>query len=57
MGFFRDIATLNKVGKEMSKDWDSVAHMAQGRQAMAEAVKVGATPQQVTVDWFRLGQP
>jgi hypothetical protein len=36
MGFFKDIATLNKVGKEARKGWDPVAQMQQGQIAMAQ---------------------
>lgn len=136
MGFFKDISTLNKMGKEIRKDYDPVSQMAQAQLSMAHAnaalaemtqrattdtalhgrpssasiiavretgqylnmqpliaidllvqmpggmpspvtitevvapthlaqlqpgrslaVKVGATPEQVTVDWFRIGQP
>jgi hypothetical protein len=135
MGFFKDISTLNKMGKEIRKDYDPVSQMAQAQLSMVHAnaalaemtqrattatalhgrpttatvtalretgqylnmqpmiaidllvlmpgglpspvtitevvaathlahlqvgrslaVKVGATPEQVTVDWFRIGQ-
>lgn len=135
MGFFKDISTLNKMGKEIRKDYDPIAQMAQAQLSMQHAnaaltemtqrattataltgrpssatviavretgqylnmqpmvaidllvqmpgglpspvtitevvaaihlahlqpgrtlaVKVGATPEQVTVDWFRIGQ-
>ena len=36
MGFFKDIATLNKVGKEARTGWDPVAQMQQGQIAMAQ---------------------
>jgi hypothetical protein len=36
MGFFKDIAAINKVGKELRKDYDPVAQMAQGQAMMAQ---------------------
>ena len=35
MGFFKDMAAISKVGKELRKDYDPVTQMAQG-QAMME---------------------
>lgn len=36
MGFFKDISTLNKMGKDMRKDWDPVAQMAQAQASMVQ---------------------
>jgi hypothetical protein len=36
MGFFKDIATLNNMGKEMRKDWNPLEQMQQGQVAIAQ---------------------
>ena len=49
MGFFKDIAAINKVGKELRKDYDPVAQMAQGQAMMAQtSAKPGGKPAQGT---------
>jgi len=40
VGFFKDIRTLQKQAKEISKDWDPGASMAQTMQAMQSASTV-----------------
>ena len=37
MGFFKDISTLNKMGKEARKGYDPVAQMAQAQLSMVHA--------------------
>ena len=51
MGFLRNTSTLTKMGKEFGIHYYPVAQIS--RASMA--VTIGAKPQQVTIDWFRLG--
>lgn len=37
MGFFKDIGKLNKMGKEISANWDVGAQMANAQASMAQA--------------------
>jgi hypothetical protein len=37
MGFFRDIAALQRVGAEASRNWDPATQLAQAQRAMADA--------------------
>lgn len=37
MGFFKDLHAVNKLGKEINKNWDPAAQLAQAQVAMAEA--------------------
>jgi hypothetical protein len=36
MGFFKDLSTINKMGKELRKDWNPLEQMQQGQAAMAQ---------------------
>ena len=37
MGFLKDINTLNRMGKDIRKNWDPAAQLAQSQAAMAQA--------------------
>jgi hypothetical protein len=37
MGFFKDLHAVNKMGKEINKNWDPAAQLAQAQASMAEA--------------------
>ena len=38
MGFFKDVSTLNKMGKEIRKDYNPVAQMAQAQLSMQQGL-------------------